>query len=192
MKYTIFTNLRAVHFEAITNMRIDVGMIQIDHDAPTIGPSKRMELRGIQTGGLPTFSVFLDGEAPIKIESKNGGNFLLLSDSSDKPIPLDGGVILKVTTEHGQELVLHLVAEDYRNPKIHIREIEVESCPFDEDVDREILKHWLGSGYPRIEWVSASGYRALLEGKVALGEAEEWLESSRADRARLEGNSREE
>ncbi|KKK99740.1 hypothetical protein LCGC14_2629720 [marine sediment metagenome] len=196
MKYTTITNLRSVCVVGAANLNICVGMIQIA-DMMLMG-TQRCELRGIQAGGLTTFCVLLDTEAPIEIEPVEGGNLLLLSDSSDKPLPLDGGAKLRVTTQQGQELVLELLAEDYQNPKIEVRDIEAEKWSFGEDVDRELLKYWTGSGYPRIEWVDALGYRALLEGeregeraKEAIKNAEQWIEGSRAYRARLEANSRE-
>lgn len=144
-KWRLITN---ISFADYKGSRIWCHAFQIDMESRTgFGDSTR-QMRGMNYGGIPTCTFWIDPKSEIQVQDALGNTILMSHDGNDYNL---GGVVVKAKDRAGEPLVIALGIDNFRS-KIVIEDVEGEGPLFGDDLDEKILPHAGGQAYPRVEW----------------------------------------
>lgn len=151
IKWKLITN---VSFADIGEVRAWCHALLIDMEPHKgFGDSIR-QIRGLSYGGLPTFTVWIDPKSEVEILDAHGNVVMMSHDGNAYNL---GGCIVRAKARDGKMLEIGLGIDDFRG-KMVIEDIEHESCPFGEEIDRRILPHAGGGAYPSVVWMPVPKY----------------------------------
>lgn len=144
-KWRLITN---INFADYKETRIWCHAFLIDMEPqPGFGNNIR-QMRGLNYGGIPTCTFWIDPKSEILIQDVQGNTILMSHDGNDYNL---GGIVVNAKNRAGEPLVIALGIDNFRG-KIVIEDFENERPPFGDDLDNKILPHAGGQAYPRVEW----------------------------------------
>lgn len=98
------------------------------------------QIRGFTNGGIGVFTYWIKLDVDVKIHNMKDDEYFVLNEDQ-KPLKINNNIRIVAG-----DLDLSVCLKDYNQP-MDIKQIEVDSCPYGSDVDREILKYHNAPNY---------------------------------------------
>lgn len=144
-RWKLVTNVKFLDYQ---EARIWCHALLIDMDVCRITSEPIRQIRGVGYGGLSACTFWIAPNSEIDLKDAEGNTVLLSHDGNAYNL---GGMIVRATDREGKPLELALGTDNFRT-KMVVEDIEQQSPPFGDEIDKRILPHASGQAYPRVEW----------------------------------------